>query len=119
LNKYPVQVLGRVDDLTEAYNNARLFIAPTRFSAGIAHKVHEAAAHGLPLVATSSIGKQLGWSHEKEVLLADDEKSFAAECVRLYQDRQLWQRLRQNALARIETECCPAAFSERLRAIVN
>jgi GT2 family glycosyltransferase len=114
-----VHVLGQIEDLTGLYNTAKLFIAPTRFSAGIPHKVHEAAAHGLPTVATTLIGTQLGWNHEAELLLADDEKGFAAECVRLYQDSQLWQRLRQNALERVETECCPHAFTERLKTIIN
>lgn len=114
-----VSVLGQVEDLTDLYNNARLFVAPTRFSAGIPHKVHEAAAQGLPVVATSLIGTQLSWSHEQEILLADDEKGFAAECVRLYQGRQIWNRLRQNALMRIETECAPEAFLKCLKAIVH
>ncbi|MGI9106624.1 MAG: glycosyltransferase [Pyrinomonadaceae bacterium] len=112
-------VLGRVEDLTELYNNARLFIAPTRFSAGIPHKVHEAAANGLPLVATSLIGNQLGWQNEKEILLADTEAEFAAACVRLYQDRILWNQLRLNALKRVELDCCPDAFSNRLKATVE
>lgn len=114
-----VHVLGRVEDLTELYNTTRLFVAPTRFSAGIPHKVHEAAAHGLPVVATTLIGTQLGWRHEAELLLADNEHIFAAACAKLYQERQLWNSIRQNALERIKTECCPVAFSTQLRAIVN
>jgi glycosyltransferase involved in cell wall biosynthesis len=114
-----VNVLGRVDDLTELYNTARVFVAPTRFSAGIPHKVHEAAAHGLPLVATTSIGTQLGWRHETELLLADDERSFAAACVRLYSDEELWQHLRRNALARVESDCSHEEFARRLRKTIE
>jgi glycosyltransferase involved in cell wall biosynthesis len=108
-----------VDDLTELYDDARLFIAPTRYSAGISLKSYEAAAHGLPIVATTQIGQQLDWTHETELLLADDEQAFAVACARLYRARALWQRLRAQALQRVQTECCPVSFTEQLKAIIN
>jgi glycosyltransferase involved in cell wall biosynthesis len=114
-----VNVLGRMEDLTDLYNNARLFVAPTRFSAGIPHKVHEAAAHGLPVVATHLLGSQLNWQHERELLLADNEQDFAAACARLYQDRGLWDALRRNALEQIEVECSAESFTTQLRTIIN
>ena len=113
------QLLGRMDDLTELYNRARLFVAPTRFSAGIPLKVHEAAAHGLPVVTTPLIGKQLEWTDGGELLIAGDAHEFATACVRLYRDQTLWQRLRARALARVAQDCSPAAFAERLRAIIT
>ncbi|NJK66011.1 MAG: tetratricopeptide repeat protein [Microcoleus sp. SU_5_3] len=33
-----IKMLGRIDDLTNLYNESRLFVAPTRFAAGIPHK---------------------------------------------------------------------------------
>ena len=42
-----MRVLGSVDDLTELYGRARVFIAHTRFAAGIPFKLHHASAHGL------------------------------------------------------------------------
>lgn len=114
-----VRVLGRVEDLTPLYDRARLFVAPTRFAAGIPHKVHEAAAHGLPVVATSLIGSQLGWGDREELLLADDAAAFADACVRLYQDSALWGRLRRRALERVRAECSPETFSKTLQAILE
>ena len=117
-DKGRVKVLGAVDDLTALYNDARMFIVPTRFSAGIPHKAHEAAAYGLPLVATRLIGSQLGWEDKEELLIADDACTFAAACARLYGDEAVWNRLRRNALKRVEEECAPSLFSERLLDIV-
>lgn len=114
-----VQIKGQVQDLNELYNQARIFVAPTRFSAGIPHKIHEAAAHGLPTVTTSLVGRQLGWEAGNDLLMADNEDSFADACIKLYQDQELWNRLRQNALDRVPKECLPEAFSEGLRAIVE
>jgi glycosyltransferase involved in cell wall biosynthesis len=114
-----IKVLGGVGDLTGLYNDARIFIAPTRYAAGIPHKAHEAAGHGLPLVATKLIGSQLGWQDEEELLIADDPASFAAACVRLYKEQPLWERLRQNALKRVESDCAPTEFAECLRGIMD
>ncbi len=119
LNNPAIQMLGRVEDLTQFYNQARLFLAPTRFAAGIPHKVHEAAAYGLPVVTTPLIGLQLGWQHESDLLIAEDTQAFARECVKLYQNPQLWQQLRTSALNRIQVECSPVAFSETVMSLLE
>src|SRR5437763_14014694 len=75
-----VELLGRVDDLTPLYEQARLFVAPTRFPAGLPYKVHHAAAHGLPVVCTTLLAEQLGWRSGDELLAADDAAGFAAAC---------------------------------------
>jgi glycosyltransferase involved in cell wall biosynthesis len=114
-----IEFAGKVDDLTELYNRARLFVVPTRFSAGIPLKILETAAHGLPVVATALVADQLGWKHESELLVARDAVEFAAECARLYEDAALWNKLRASSLARVGADNSPAAFSARLRAIVE
>jgi GT2 family glycosyltransferase len=119
LDKRFVQVKGAVKDLTELYDQCRIFIAPTRYSAGLPHKVHEAAAYGLPTVATTLIGSQLGWIDGQDLLLADDENGFAAACAKLYRDQELWSRLRKSALNRVAMECSPKSFSQQLKTIVE
>jgi lipopolysaccharide biosynthesis protein/GT2 family glycosyltransferase len=109
-----IELLGRVDDLTPCYDGARLFIAPTRYAAGLPQKVHEAAAFGLPCVTTSLLAWQLGWESGVELLAADAPKDFAAACARLYTDQQLWGRLREEALKRVARECNPADFAGRV-----
>ncbi len=100
-HKY-VRLHGELGDVTPLYNEARLFIAPTRFAAGTPYKIYEAAACGLPCVATSLLAGQLGWG--EELLVADDPVAFAQAMARLYRDEALWQRLREGALARIGLE---------------
>ena len=119
LNNSSIKLLGKVDDLTPFYNQARLFVAPTRYAAGIPHKVHEAAAYGLPIITTSLIAQQLGWNPEIELLVADNPINFAQQCVKLYQDSTLWNQLRKNARKRVDTECSHQIFSEKLGSIFN
>jgi hypothetical protein len=101
---------GIVPDLTEVYSRARVFVAPTRFASGIPLKVYEAAAYGLPVVLTPLLAGQMGWAHEREVLVAETPEEFSAACLRLHQDRDLWNRIRSKALARVAVDCSPRRF---------
>lgn len=114
-----IKILGKVDNLAALYNQCRVFVAPTRFAAGIPHKVHEAAAHGLPVVTTSLIAKQLGWEPEIDLLVADNSEDFATQCDRLYTDSELWSLIRRNALDRIKTDCSPEQFTRTLAEILS
>ncbi len=119
LDNRAIEMQGRVEDLTALYNRARLFVAPTRFAAGIPHKVHEAAAKGVPVVSTSLIANQLQWQTETELLTADNAADFAQQCVKLYQDAELWQKLRLNALEKIAQQCSTEYFRATLKQILN
>ncbi len=114
-----IEMLGKVDDLKDLYNRTRLFVAPTRFAAGIPHKVHEAAAYGLPVVTTPLIAAQLEWKDEVDLLVGDSSKAFARQCVKLYRDAQLWERLRLNSLKKIESQCSPDYFTKTLQQILE
>jgi len=113
-----VHITGYVPDLGELYANARLFIAPTRYAAGLPHKVHEAAAHGLPVIATSLLASQLEWT-EREIAIADDAESFAARCCELYADPEKWLNMRNAALERVKADCSPESFDRSMRDLIH
>jgi GT2 family glycosyltransferase/glycosyltransferase involved in cell wall biosynthesis len=114
-----VQLLGRVADLTSLYASSRVFVAPTRYSAGIPMKVHEAAARGLPVAATSLLAGQLGWTAGEALAVGDTPVTFARACQHLYEDAALWEKVRQGALARVKAECEPAAFAAKVAQAVE
>lgn len=114
-----INLLGMVEDLAPTLARARVMVVPTRFAAGIPHKVHQAAMLGIPMVVTGLIAGQLGWAADSDLLVADDPAGFAAACARLYDDRTLWEKLRRNALIRVRQDCSPAAFTAKVREIVS
>jgi glycosyltransferase involved in cell wall biosynthesis len=115
IERHPaVEFVGMVDDLEPLFNRARVFVAPTRFAAGLPAKAHQAAAYGVPMVATALVAHQLGWRDGTDLLVADERQAFVDRCVNLYQDEALWTRLRSSALARVTAECSPDAFRETL-----
>ena len=114
-----VTMVGPLEDLTESYDTHRVFVAPTRFAAGIPLKIQEAAARGIPVVATPLLANQLGWRDGVELLTGEGPDAFAEACVRLYTDAGLWSTLRQNALTRLERDCSPAQFIDSLSLILS
>jgi GT2 family glycosyltransferase/glycosyltransferase involved in cell wall biosynthesis len=110
----PARVMGYLPNLDDLYATARVFVAPTRFAAGIPHKIHEAAARGLPVVATPLLARQLGWS-DQELALAETAEAFAERCIELYTNKEKWISLREAAIGRVREECSPRAFEEGVR----
>ena len=113
----PVQVIGHQPSLDDLYASSKVLVAPTRYAAGIPHKIHEAAARGLPVVATPLLAEQLGWT-ERELAISEDAEGFAAACVELYTSSSKWTSLRKAALDRIRRECSPLAFQEKLQHVL-
>jgi glycosyltransferase involved in cell wall biosynthesis len=111
--------LGSVDDLAPHYARARVFVAPTRFAAGIPLKVIDAARHGVPVVATRLLAGQLGWKPGVELLAEDDPARFAAAVAMLHDDPALWARLREAALAAVVRDFDPGRFAATVRAVAR
>src|SRR5262249_48045216 len=114
-----VRITGLLQDLKPFYGNARVFVAPTRYAAGIPHKIHESAARGLPVVATELVAAQLGWKDNAELLIGTSADSFARKCVELYQGKELWTKLRKAGLDRVTEECSKEAFDRQLKDILS
>ena len=105
-NNSRVTLLGPVANTGSFYDRHRLFVAPTRYAAGTPYKIHEAASFGLPAVATDLLCRQMGWEDGVELLAAGctDPACFAECVIRLYRDPDLWRRLRDNAMRRLDVE---------------
>jgi Glycosyl transferases group 1 len=114
-----VDIRGALPDLTDVYSRARVFVAPTRFAAGIPLKVYDAAAHGVPAVMTPILAHSIGWTHEREALIASTPQDFAAACHRLHEDRDLWERIRSAALQRVRKDCSAVDFDRTVAKLLN
>jgi glycosyltransferase involved in cell wall biosynthesis len=116
-----VTVRGPVADLTPLYDANRVFVAPARFAAGLPYKVHEAAAFGIPVVATTLLVRQLGWLDGEAIGAAEctDPAGFAARVIDLHRDAPLWTNMRAAALARVTVELDPDLFASRVEALLR
>ena len=116
-----ITLRGEVADLTPLYNANRVFVAPTRFAAGLPYKVHEAASLGLPVVATEVLRRQLGWQNGQTLLAADvtEPGAFAAHVVALYRDQALWNDIRAAAAEQVRIECGRGAFGRIVAGVLG
>ncbi len=107
-----ITLLGEVAELAPLYDRHRVFVAPTRYAAGIPYKLHEAAAMGLPMVASDLLQGQLDWTDGRDLLAAPatDAAAFARAVLALYGDDGVWASVRNAALGRVIKECSLVEF---------
>ncbi|MDA1315255.1 MAG: glycosyltransferase [Acidobacteria bacterium] len=110
------QWIGPVNDLQVFYEQADAVIAPVRAGGGTRVKVVEAFAHRVPVVATSVAAEGLDVSPERHLLVADAPLRFAQGCVRLVEDPELRNWLRQNAFDLYRESYLPKAMRDVLLA---
>lgn len=113
-----VTALGVLSDLRACFSRPRVFVAPTRYASGIPLKVFHAAAYGVPAVVSPLLAELLGWTHEREVLVAGTPEDVTTACLKLHGDRNLWERIRAGALQRIAEDCSVSRFDQTTADIV-
>ncbi|BBL76105.1 glycosyltransferase [Methylomagnum ishizawai] len=116
--------IGPVKDLSLYFEQARLFIAPTRVAAGIPHKVHEAMGLGLPAVVTPILATQLAeFDSEGDTtcFVARDFSpgSFADAVVSAYTNPELWEKIRATALQSLSIHSSPGRFRADFEGILK
>lgn len=114
-----LQILGAQTDLAPHYDQARVFIAPARFAGGVPLKVIEAAAHGIPVVASSLLVDQLAWVHGEDIRGAADATAFAQQVARLLRDDVTWRLQQQAAWATCQARYAPEHFTSAVRRLVR
>ncbi|MEO7547698.1 MAG: glycosyltransferase, partial [Ramlibacter sp.] len=114
-----IHVLGPQPQLEPYYDAARVFIAPVRFAGGVPAKVIEAAAHGIPAVASALLVRQLEWRDGLDILGANDAPAFASAIARLLQDDAAWQRQQHAAWEQCARRYHPDLFGRTLRGVLT
>lgn len=110
-----VRLLGPVQALEPLYDCARVFVAPVRFAGGVPAKVIEAAAQGVPVVASAVLARQLGWNQGLDIQSARNEETFALGIARLLRDDELWSRQQVAAWNQCAARYDPERFGLVLR----
>ena len=112
------ELLGEGGDTRPHWAQAAIALAPLRAAGGTRLKILEAAAAGVPVVATSIGAEGLNLSTETEIVVRDDPEGFAASIVELLRDPERRRRLAAAARQRVEREysweAIGAAFAREL-----
>ncbi len=90
-------ISGWVEDIREVYWSGRIFVAPLFTGSGQQNKILEAMACGIPVITTSLVNNAIGAEPGKEILIADDLRSFLIQIDSLKDDEDLLEALSENA----------------------
>jgi glycosyltransferase involved in cell wall biosynthesis len=119
LNLAGIVFTGYLPDLGPLYEQARIFVAPLRFGAGIKGKVLEAIMCGLPVVTTTIGAEGIGLRDGENILVDDDPTAFAASVARLHSDERLWETIRRNGRHHVEANFSRGVFRERVEELLQ
>jgi GT2 family glycosyltransferase len=93
-----LRLVGWVPAIEPYIERSLAMLVPLQHGAGTKRKVIQSTMVKTPCVSTSVGVEGLNLVHNRHVLVADDAPSFAAQVVRLADDRVLWQKLADAAL---------------------
>jgi glycosyltransferase involved in cell wall biosynthesis len=88
-----VLVTGTVADIRPVLARAAVSVVPLRIASGSRLKILESLAAGVPVVSSAAGAEGLELKYGSELLVADSDAEFAAQCVRLLDDAPLRRRL--------------------------
>jgi glycosyltransferase involved in cell wall biosynthesis len=114
-----INVTGFVPETRPYLLANRISIAPLRFGAGIKGKIGEAMAYGLPVVTTPVGSEGFGLTHGENILIAETPESFANCVISLLNDHSLYERIRRNGRAFIESNFSPMEMSDKIALIFD
>lgn len=113
-----IEVPGFIHDVSPFFLQARVFVAPLRFGAGMKGKIGQSLEFGLPIVSTYIGIEGMDLENEKDVLVAENTNEFAEHILRLYQTPELWNKIHINSIQAIE-EYKPKSVLKKLQLLLN
>ncbi len=88
-----IHVTGYIPNIDTYFNNARIFVAPLRYGAGLKGKIGQSFEYALPVITTDIGSEGLDLTSGMNIIIANDARSFADQILKLYNDPVLWNTL--------------------------
>lgn len=107
---------GFVEDVADAYNSHRIFVAPLLSGAGIKGKVLSALAHGIPCVVSPIAAEGIGLRSGHDCFIAEKPDEWLDAIAWLSTDDAKWESISQNARAYMHNSFSFHKGREQMRA---
>jgi glycosyltransferase involved in cell wall biosynthesis len=117
-----IEVTGRVPSVVEYLRQSAVVIVPLRIGGGTRLKIYEAMATAKAVVSTTVGAEGLDVHHGRDIILADDPRSFAQAVIMLLRDPELRRRYEKAAAetaARYDWPAIGQRFSEVLQSVAE
>jgi glycosyltransferase involved in cell wall biosynthesis len=90
-------IIGFVEDVMPYFNDAKLFVAPLRYGAGIKGKIGQSLEYSLPLITTSIGAEGFDFGRFADAMIADDADGLAQKILAAYTNEELWNGISNNS----------------------
>lgn len=114
-----VTVTGWVEDIRECYSKARLFIAPMRIGTGLQNKLLEAMSMKIPSITSPLANQALNAVEGEEILVGKDAPEFARLILEVLDNKDLSEKMAENAYQFIQRNYNWAAATSKLERIME
>lgn len=114
-----VEFTGFVEDLDALYARSRVVACPITSGSGTRIKLLEGAAYGRPMVSTRMGAEGLSFQDGRDILLREDDASFAAAIAGLLRDDAACAQLGAAARATMRADYAAEGIVERIAGIMS
>jgi glycosyltransferase involved in cell wall biosynthesis len=111
--------LDPVEDVRPHMATSTLLVVPYRIASGVRLKILESMAMKLPLVSTSIGCEGIEILNEEHILIADTPEAFAWQVIRLLKDKDLRNRLTDNAYRLVKSKYTWENVTEKLQQVYS
>jgi glycosyltransferase involved in cell wall biosynthesis len=121
-NDASIEVTGRVPSVVEHLRESFVVIVPLRIGGGTRLKIYEAMATAKAVVSTTVGAEGLDVHHGRDIMLADDARSFAQAVIMLLRDSELrgrYEKAAAETASRYDWPAIGERFSEVLRSVAE
>lgn len=114
-----VYVTGWMDDIRDAYNSARVFIAPMRIGTGLQNKLLEAMSMKVPSITTPLANDALNAKDGEEILIGESPQELADKILLILSDTDLYNKLEINGNRFVKANYSWEETTEKLNQIIQ
>jgi len=108
-----VKYVGYQKNLYRLFDNAKLFVSPLRYGAGIKGKLATSISYGLPIIASKMTIE--GMNLKKKIRTYSTEKSLISEICKVYYSEDNWYKYKNNMENLMESNFGVDVFSNNLK----
>ena len=112
-----IEVTGRVEDVKPYIARSAVYVVPLRIGGGTRLKILEALAMEKAVVSTSVGAEGLGLINNKEIIIEDNPRQFAAKVVELLENPDRCRQLGKKGQSRVQRDYGWQAIGEKLRSV--
>jgi glycosyltransferase involved in cell wall biosynthesis len=117
-----IEVTGRVPSVVEHLHESSVVIVPLRIGGGTRLKIYEAMATAKAVVSTTIGAEGLDVHHGRDIILADDPRSFAQAVIMLLRDPELrgrYEKAAADTAARYDWPAIGERFAQILQEVAE